>query len=398
MKTSVDIVVVHDGEIDETVLRALLSPDADLRIVGYMRQLGQHAPRADVLVVACGAYTAEAGATIREAVAGDPGRPVVLVTQGAPNGYVDEAFLAGSADIVVLPQPCDAGMAAAISHQVRFTLGKVLSRSGAGAAAASDGEMVVLIGPKGGSGKTLTATNLAAALADAGRSVVIVDLDLQFGDVGLALGLEPETTIYDLLASGGSIDAEKLDAYLVTHASGARALLAPRRPDQAGRITVAFLREVYALLRTMHDVVIVDTPPAFTPEVIAAVDASSAVCMVGMLDALSLKNTRLGLETLELMGYAQSDIRFLLNRADSQVGISLPEVAAIVGRSPDVLVPSDRAVTRSVNEGVPICLKSPASDAGRAYHLLAALYCGDPQGGAPPPQRRRRRLSFTRAS
>ena len=77
------------------------------------------------------------------------------------------------------------------------------------------------------------------------------------------------------------MDAEKLDAFLVKHASGARALLAPRRPDQAGRITVDFLREVYVLLRATHDVVIVDTPPAFTPEVIAAVDASSDVCMVG---------------------------------------------------------------------------------------------------------------------
>jgi len=320
---------------------------------------------------------------------------VVLVTQGAPNGYVDQAFLAGAADIVVLPQPCDVDLAAALSHQVRFTLGKaVAKRSSAGAG--TEGKMVVMIGPKGGSGKTLTSTNLAAALADAGRSVVVVDLDLQFGDVGLALGLTPDRTIYDLLVSGGSMDAEKLDAYLARHASGARALLAPRRPDQAGRITVEFLRSLYPLLRTMHDVVIVDTPPAFTPEVIAAVDASSDVCVVGMLDALSLKNTRLGLETLELMGYPESDIRFLLNRADSQVGITLDDVQAIVGRVPDVLVPSDRAITRSVNEGMPIALKSRGSDAGKAFHGLAALIAGPAKGTTPT--RRRRRLTFARPS
>ncbi|MGH3991142.1 MAG: AAA family ATPase, partial [Pseudonocardiaceae bacterium] len=238
--------------------------------------------------------------------------------------------------------------------------------------------------------------NLAGALGDAGRSVVVVDLDLQFGDVGLALGLTPETTIYDLLVSGGSMDAEKLDAFLVEHQSGARALLAPRRPDEAGRITVDFLREVYVLLRATHDVVIVDTPPAFTAEVIAAVDASSHVCMVGMLDALSLKNTRLGFETLERMGYAGDKIRFLLNRADSQVGITLGDVEAIVGHAPDVLVPSDRAITRSVNEGAPIALKSPGSDAGKAFHGLAALVAGTPETVAP--NKRRRRLSFARAS
>jgi len=395
MNAAIDILVVHDDEIDEEVVRALLSPDDELRLVGYVQGLGHHMPEADVLVVACGTYSEGAGALIREAVEDRPDRPVVLITQGAPNGYVDHAFMAGAADIVVLPQPCDVQLASALSNQVRFTFGKVVSR-GNGAASAGTGKLVVVIGPKGGSGKTLTSTNLAAALADAGRKVVIVDVDLQFGDVGLALGLSPETTIYDLLTSGGSMDAEKLEAFLVQHVSGARVLLAPRRPDQAGRITVEFLREIYVLLRATHDVVIVDTPPAFTPEVIAAVDASSDVCIVGMLDALSLKNTRLGLETLELMGYAAGDIRFLLNRADSQVGISLDDVQAIVGRAPDVLVPSDRAITRSVNEGTPIALKSSGSEAGKAFHGLAALYMDAPRGAVS--NKRRRRLSFARPS
>lgn len=394
MNAVIDILVVHDHSVDEDVIRALLARDDELRIVGYLAGLGHHMPNADVLVVACGSYSEDAGILIREAVEDQPARPVVLVTQGAPNGYVEHAFVAGVADIVVLPQPCDVDLARALSHQVRFTLGKAVSQRTGGSA--GEGKMVVLIGPKGGSGKTLTATNLAAALAVAGRSVVIVDVDLQFGDVGLALGLSPETTIYDLLTSGGSMDDEKVQAFLVTHACGARALLAPRRPDQAGRITVEFLREVYALLRTTHDVVIIDTPPAFTPEVIAAVDASSDVCVVGMLDALSLKNTRLGLETLDLMGYAQSDIRFLLNRADSQVGISLDDVRAIVGRAPDVLVPSDRAITRSVNEGVPISLKSPGSEAGKAFHGLATMIAGASRGASP--NKRRRRLSFARPS
>jgi pilus assembly protein CpaE len=395
MNADMDILVLHDDDVDEDVIRALLSPDDDLRIVGYVEGFGHHTPDADVVVVACGRYSEAAAERIREAVDDRPSRPVVLITHGAPNGYVDDAFLSGAADIVVLPLPCSTELASALSHQVRFTLGKVLARR-AGAASV-EGKLVVLIGPKGGSGKTLTTTNLAAALADGGRSVVIVDLDLQFGDVGLALGLTPETTIYDLLTSGGSMDAEKLEAYLVRHSSGARVLLAPRRPDEAGRITVDFLREVYALLRATHDVVIVDTPPAFTPEVIAAVDASSDVCVVGMLDALSLKNTRLGLETLDLMGYSAGNIRFLLNRADSQVGIDLADVEAIVGRAPDVLVPSDRAVTRSVNEGMPIALKSRNSEAAKAFHRLAALYMDTPESAAVP-NKRRRRLSFARPS
>lgn len=384
------IIVVHDGTIEEPVIRALLSAPDALQVVGFYDGLGHHMPAADVLVVACGVYSEEAGSLIREGVEDQPARPVLLVTQGAPNGYVDHAFKAGAADLVVLPQPCDANLAQAMSHQVLFTINKALLKRDP--SSGDEGKMVVLVGPKGGSGKTLTATNLAAALADAGRRVVVVDLDLQFGDVGLALGLAPEKTVYDLLGSGGSMDAEKVEAFLVEHDCGARALLAPRRPDQAGLVTVEFLRDVLAILRSSHDVVIVDTPPAFTPEMIAAVDASTDVCVVAMLDAPSLKNLKLGLETLELMGYPQNSIRFVLNRADSQVGISLDDVHAIIGRSPDVLVPSDRAITRSVNEGMPIALKK-SSDAGQAFHALASLYMEIP---ALEPARRRRRLGFSR--
>lgn len=390
MTSPTKILVVHDGTVDESVIRALLAAPDELQVVGFYDGLGHHMPESDVLVVACGVYSDEAGSLIREGVEEQPGRPVLLVTQGAPNGYVDHAFKAGAADLVVLPQPCDISLARAMSHQVLFTINKaVLKRE---AASGGEGKMVVLVGPKGGSGKTLTATNLAAALADAGRRVVVVDLDLQFGDVGLALGLAPEKTVYDLLSSGGSMDAEKVEAFLMVHESGTKALLAPRRPDQAGMVTVEFLRDVLAVLRSSHDVVVVDTPPAFTPEMIAAVDASTDVCVVGMLDAPSLKNLKLGLETLELMGYPQSAIRFVLNRADSEVGISLDDVHAIIGRAPDVLVPSDRAITRSVNEGIPIALKGKGSEAGQAFHSLASLYMDVPLGRV----RRRRRLGFSR--
>ena len=132
---------------------------------------------------------------------------------------------------------------------------------------------------------------------------MVVDLDLQFGDVGLALGLRPDRTIYDL-AVAGELARRREGRRLPRRASsGAHALLAPVRPDQAAAITIPFLRAVFETLRSRHDVVIVDTPPAFTPEVIAAVDLSSDICLVGMLDALSLKDTKIGLETLAQMGY-----------------------------------------------------------------------------------------------
>jgi pilus assembly protein CpaE len=230
-----------------------------------------------------------------------------------------------------------------------------------------------VLGPKGGTGKTLTSTNLAVAMQNAGERVAIVDLDLQFGDIALCMGLAPGKTIYEIAVSG-PLELAAIDATMALHASGVRALLAPSRPDQASSVSVETVREVYALLREHYDAVIVDTPPGFTPEVIASIDLSSDIVMVGMLDTLSLKNTKLGLETLDLMGYDPDHIRLVLNRAHSRVGISTGDAGSVLGRAPDVLVPSDREIPRSINEGVPIVTSQPQSAAAAAFGQLAAFY------------------------
>jgi pilus assembly protein CpaE len=252
--------------------------------------------------------------------------------------------------------------------------------------------MVTVVGPKGGAGKTLISCNLALSLAEAGQRVVVVDLDLQFGDVGLALGMTPERTIYDLATSAGSLDDEKLGSYLGKHPSGARVLLAPKRPDHADAITVEFLRDLYAVLRHTNDWAVVDTPPGFTPEVIASVDASSDVCMVATLDSLSLKNTKLGLETLGRMGFDPRRIKLVLNRADSGIGLTQADATEILGCSLDVAVPSDRDISRSVNEARPIVTCQPRSPAGRSLRSLAEAYLE----GAKASRRRPRLFSRSR--
>jgi pilus assembly protein CpaE len=256
-----------------------------------------------------------------------------------------------------------------------FALQKAIARKAGGLESTSftRAPLICVLGPKGGTGKTLTSTSLAVALAELGKSVALIDLDLQFGDVGLCMGVSPETTIFDLVRTGGSLDEEKLNGFMITHSSGVKLLLAPARPDHAAVVSVDFLREVYSTLRLMVDYVVVDTPPGFTPEVIATIDNATAICMVGMLDALSLKNTKLGLETLELMGFPGDHVKLILNRARSRVGISDEEVVAIMGREPDILIPSDRDIPRAVNEGKPILTAKPQSEASQAFRQLAAL-------------------------
>jgi pilus assembly protein CpaE len=342
---------------------------------------------AELVLVGCareGERALELIETASREMAGRP--PVVVLYVGSPNGIMERAFKAGAVDLITLPQSHD---------DLAFALEKAIARARGTIRSAQTGAMIAVLGPKGGTGKTLTACNLAEALATAGHSTVVVDLDLQFGDVGLALGVKPSRTIYDLAVAGGSLDADKVDSYLTEHPSGARALLAPLRPDQAAAISTGFLRALFETLRSRHDFVIVDTPPAFSPEVIAAIDAASTLCLVGMLDALSLKDTKIGLETLDQMGYEPGEVTLVLNRADTNVGIGMDDVERLLGRRPDVLVPSDRAVPRAITEGQTIVAADPRSGAAQAFTSLARKLAGASQpvaaAAAVEPEARRRR-------
>lgn len=319
----------------------------------------------DLVVLGCSEYSEQVLQAITVAGAERPDAPVVVLYAGSPNGFMEAAFHAGADDLITMPQRPD---------QLTFALEKVIARRRRAATAGAVGPMITVLGPKGGTGKTLTACNLAVALAHEGMRPIVIDLDLQFGDVGLALGLKPEQTIYDLATSAGSLDGEKVDTFVSLHESGASVMLAPIRPDQAAAITVPFLHELFEILRGRYDFVIADTPPAFSPEVIAAVDTSSHLCVVGMLDALSLKDTKIGLETLAQMGRDPAEVTLVLNRADSNVGITNDDVERLLGRSPDVLVPSNVAIPRAITHGRPIVVAEPRSGAALAFVRLAGRY------------------------
>jgi pilus assembly protein CpaE len=401
MSIEVQAIVAVDDEVDRGLIETLVAGGPAVTVLDYL-ELGTATASAygsgDVLVVACMDFRSEVGEYIAEAARQHPDRPVVVLCPNDGNGYIGYAFGAGADDVVPLPVDADHGAHDAVRRQLAFTLQKAVIRKRGEPSTdrVAGGRMICVLGLKGGCGKTLTVANLGVSLARAGRTVAMVDLDLQFGDLGLAMGVKPERTIYDLVRSGGSLDAEKLSDYLVAHPSGARVLLAPVSPDQAGEITVPFLREVERLLREMHEYVLIDTPPNFTPAVISATDVSSDVLLVAMRDTLSLKNTKLGLETLERMEYDRRRIRLVLNRANTNVGIEREDVLAILGRDADVYVPSHRAVAQSINRGAPIAAQG-GNAAGRAFRSLADMYLGDDEQGRAPepvkvPRRARRRL------
>jgi len=362
--------VISDDSLAESTIRTALPTTTSIRFVALHDALESSADLVadiapSVVLVSCSSNAEWGLRVIGDMASIEPKRPIIALYSGNPNGFMEPAFRAGADDLIVLPQAPD---------QLAFELQKIIARRRGPGVERSRGDLITVLGPKGGTGKTVTATNLAVALADSGTKPLIIDLDLQFGDVGLALGLKPERTIYDLVQTGGSLDADKIEGFAVKHFSGASALLAPTRPDQAAVVTTSFLRDLFTVARRSYDFVIVDTAPAFSPEVIVAIDASSHLCLVGMLDALSLKDTKIGLETLKQMGYSADDITLVLNRADSSVGISMSDVYSLLKKDPDVLIPSDRSIPRALTVGETIYEADPKSGAGRAYESLAQHY------------------------
>ena len=215
------LLVLEDGldaaEIEEALPAGTTVQSARLNGRDNGRLPLAHAAEAELMLVACSSDRDNAIELIEATHSQLHSRPpVVVIYAGTPNGFMERAFEAGADDLIALPQS---------REQLAFALEKALVRRRGGVSTTS-GTMIAVLGPKGGTGKTLTTCNLAEALAASGASPVVVDLDLQFGDVGLALGLRPERTVYDLAIAGGSLDADKIESFLERHPSGASALLA----------------------------------------------------------------------------------------------------------------------------------------------------------------------------
>lgn len=231
--------------------------------------------------------------------------------------------------------------------------------------------IVTVFSAKGGVGKSFVATNLAVLMAQRHARVALVDLDLQFGDQAIMLQLFPARTIADAAGSLDRLDAESISAYLTLHKSGVSLLAAPLEPGLADSIQPATTHRILPLLRRAFDCVVIDTPALFTEHVLGALDESDEIVFVTSLDVPSIKNTKLALQTLDVLGVGRDRIRLLLNRADAQVGLRVQEVERMLGARVDTQIPSSREVPLSINQGQPLAIADPKSHVTVALRALA---------------------------
>jgi pilus assembly protein CpaE len=223
--------------------------------------------------------------------------------------------------------------------------------------------VVVVHSPKGGSGKTMIASNIATTLAvECPGEVVLVDLDLQYGDMATALGIEPSYTIADATANV-DLTPTTLKTLLSKHRSGLYALCAPSRPDESDVITGDDVSAVLALLQAAFRYVVVDTAGGRDARAVAAMEEATDVVLVCSMDVSSVRAARKGLASMDASPAVARHI--VLNRANSRVGLELRDIEATLGASVDVQVSSSRSIPLHMNCGTPVVLAEPSSSVAR---------------------------------
>jgi Flp pilus assembly CpaE family ATPase len=309
--------------------------------------------------------------------------PLILAAYGEPNGIVETGLSVGAADVLVLPQSAE-------------TLMFALRKAARVATATEAGKVVTVFSPKGGSGKTVLATNLAVAAARSGQETLLVDLDLQFGDSALTLAVTPRATITDLAASAGDVDSEKLKAFVSTDpGTGVSVLPAPQRPEEADMIGQAELAAILKAARHAYDAVVIDTGPLFDAAVLAALDHSDQLLLVSNPEVTSLKNVRIGLETIDRLGFDRERVSLVANRLGAAGGVGHADIEQALDAKIAFELPDDPEVPAAVNRAVPVVVADEDSRFARAITELLRSVFPAPEASeqtAPSTSHRRFRL------
>ena len=308
----------------------------------------------------------------------------IMVTTELSTDLLQRALRSGVKD--VLQAPVDTNQLA--EAVARVAAGLVMSAPAPTSTVAVDadgeiGRVVTVFSTKGGAGKSVVATNLAVVLARrTDRPVVIVDADLQFGDVAVMLKLSPQHTVVDAVSSLEKLDLPLLQSLLIKHEpSGVLVLPAPLEPAFADQIGATEMVRIVEMLRRFCSFVIIDTPAYFNDVVLGLIEVSDDVLLVAGMDIPNIKNVKIGLQTLRLLNTPMEKLRLVLNRANSKVKLDVGEVERTLGIQAQCLIPSDVVVPQAVNKGEPVVLSAPKSGVTQAMNQLADIFVPAPVTG-----------------
>ncbi len=385
------VVIVDDIAETRENIRKLLQFEPDVEVVGVART-GREAidiskdVKPDVLLMDINMPDMDGIAAteiIRKVV--PFAQIVILSIQNDPN-YMRRAMLAGARDFLTKPPTIDElnsaiRRAGAMAHEERTKVPQVsgvqTARTGGTyplGSTLAGGKVITFYSPKGGSGCTTLATNLAVCLNNEDTSVVIVDANLQFGDVAVFLNEQGKFSILDLAPRSDELDVDIVNSVTIKHSqSGIKILAAPMKPEQSDMVSSEQFSKVIGFLRTMYSYIIIDTASALLNITASAINNSDLLILLTTQDIPSIKNSRLFLDETDALGFDRKRIIFVMNKFDKRIGITTEKVSENLKQEIAAVVPFEERVIVSVNRGIPFLLVDKSRPLSRSILTLAEV-------------------------
>jgi pilus assembly protein CpaE len=298
-----------------------------------------------------------------------PSLGVLLLRKRLDVTTLGEALRSGIREVV---SSDDAGALVSAAKRSRAISAQMESTNRSSESGINRGKVLVVFSAKGGCGKTTLSVNLAQSLAKYTNSrVALLDFDLQFGDVAVALQLEPKKTISDAINMQASLDELGINSLMTKKDDNFDILLAPTNPTDIEYISGDLVDNLITSLRASYDYIVVDTAPAFTDVILKVLDQADKCFLLTTLDMPAIKNLKVVINTLEALNINKSKLAFVLNRSDQETGLSISELEDMVGETFIANIPSNNAVSLSTNRGVPLVVSDPKNPVSREIIELA---------------------------
>ncbi len=304
---------------------------------------------------------------------GSPNRRFIGMGPPLETPMLMEAMRAGLADYLAKPLNTEE-----LSEAVRRIERKVLGGAESRGQGAAPGEVFAVFSPKGGSGSTTVATNLAIHLQQiTGKKTLLVDLDLELGEIAVLLGMQPRFNFVDMIRNFHRMDTELLASYIEKHESGVHLLSAPFHPEKAEVVPGEGIKLILQFLKQHYDYVVVDTSKSFSPATLATFEQADRIFLLTNVDLPSLRNIKRCQPLLDrIVGADVERVRLIVNRYHSNEVISLEEVERTLGMQVYATLANDyESVIRSINSGHPV-IDNEKSPFARDLRALGALVAG----------------------
>jgi pilus assembly protein CpaE len=375
MFMAISLIIADDVEDTRAGIRRLLSLDPEIKVIGEAADGRQAVEetinlKPDIVLMDINMPVMDGITATEEINFRFPETSVVIMSVQEENEYLKRAMLAGARDYIVKPFSNDE-LVDTIKRVYRLDREK--KNSLVKKAHQTDPQIISFFGTKGGVGKTTLAVNTAIAIRQKTRSqVVLVDLDLQFGDVAAAMNIKPLQSIADMVQESSEIDRELLESYLLVHKpTGVKVLCAPLKPEHGEIIGPSDIEKILKILKETYQYVIVDTACYFSDPVLTALEMSSTIFMVSTLDILAVKNTKMALNIMENLNM-HGAVHIILNCADETTGMKREDLEHALGCEVLCAVPtSNKTALSAINKGIPFVLTHPNSNIGEGVMKIA---------------------------